>query len=112
METLIHEDVIKERQPMETLTNEDVVKKRQTPVFSILSDEDARRDYVTQLRMTRYLKSKQVSHIRRQVLEEETCKHLFSMGFQVLNIDTMSKKILSHIVHQTCTSHMLDISTK
>jgi hypothetical protein len=44
METLIHEDVIKERQPMETLTNEDVIKKRQTPAFSILSDEDARRD--------------------------------------------------------------------
>jgi hypothetical protein len=29
METLIHEDVIKERQPMETITNEDVIKKRQ-----------------------------------------------------------------------------------
>jgi hypothetical protein len=29
---------------METLTNEDVIKKRQTPAFSILSDEDARRD--------------------------------------------------------------------
>jgi hypothetical protein len=44
METLIHEDVIKERQPMETITNKDAIKKRQTPAFSLLSDEDARRD--------------------------------------------------------------------
>lgn len=33
----------------------------------------------------------------KQCCSSKRC--LFSMGFQVLNVDTMSKKILSHIVH-------------
>jgi hypothetical protein len=42
--------------------------------------------------------------ITPKTLGIKACWHLFSVGFQILDVDTMGKEILSYIVYKTCTS--------